>query len=292
MAQRGVGVIGFVLVALLMSLAGSSCGLIRGNPPTVTPIYITATPEPVVLPIVATETPSLTAVVAAVTLPTQPAQRSPTPTRIPQITMTPTFTPTTTDTPVTPGSVAVYGPVGGGSDGAVIGGNGVVGAGNCASVPDGAFGAIYQSDPNIPAAIGCPLAAAAINISSAYQSYQNGVMIWVSSLGAQPQSAIYALFNNGTYQRYNDTWIDGTDPVGGGAVPPDGLLEPVRGFGKVWRDHSTVRDGLGWATSGESGGGGQILLFERGEMVSVSQAGQTYILITGAPGTWTARSGG
>jgi hypothetical protein len=30
-------------------------------------------------------------------------------------------------------------------------------------------------------------------------------------------------------------------------------------------------------------------MFERGEMVSV--AGQTYILITGAPGTWSARSG-
>jgi hypothetical protein len=66
----------------------------------------------------------------------------------------------------------------------------------------------------------------------------------------------------------------------------------VRGFGKVWRDNGTVRDTLGWAMSGEAGGTAQIQLFERGEMVYVAQAGQTYLLVTGAPGTWSARAGG
>jgi hypothetical protein len=198
------------------------------------------------------------------------------------ITMTPTFTPTTTNTPVTPGSFAAFAPVGGV-------GSGSAGGTGCANIPQGVFGAIFQSDPNTQAALGCPLAISASSVGSAYQPFQNGLMIWVSSLGAQPQSAIYALYNNGTYQRFNDTFQDGVDPASSGASPPPNFLEPVRGFGKVWREQSSVRDTLGWATTGESGSTAQVLMFERGEMVSV--AGQTYILITGAPGTWSARSG-
>lgn len=275
-----IGMFGFGMIVL----AVSGCGLMQDTPPTVTPIVITATPVPQIVPIVATETPKPTSVLAAtnaVALPTQGA-RTATPTPAPPITMTPSFTPTTTDTPVTQGAVNFL-PVGGF-------GSGVGGGAGCANVPQGTFGAIYQGDPNLPAALGCPLAPAGINASSAYQPFQNGFMVWVSTLGAQPQSAIYVFYNNGTYQRFNDTFVEGVDPASGGAVPPaGGLLEPVRGFGKVWRDNPGVSGALGWATTGESGGSAQVLLFERGEMLSITQTGQTYILITGAPGTWTAR---
>jgi hypothetical protein len=279
-----------IFLVIVGMLGGAGCGALRDAPPTVTPIYITATPRPPVVPIVATETPAATAVLSSTEeislLPTQViVTRTATPTARPPITMTPTFTPTTTNTPVTPGSVAAFAPVGGF-------GSGSTGGAGCASVPQGVFGAIYQGDPNLSAALGCPLANNASSVGSAYQPFQNGLMIWVSSLGAQPQPAIYALYNNGTYQRFNDTFQDGVDPASGGASPPGGLLEPVRGFGKVWREQAAVRDTLGWATSGENGGTAQVLMFERGEMVSVAQIGQTYILITGAPGTWSARSGG
>jgi len=277
--------IGLGMVFGLVALVTGGCGLWQDAPPTVTPIIVTATPEPQVIPIVATETPAVTSVLMATDvsfLPTRAATTTATPTLPAPITMTPTFTPTMTDTPVTPG-VAAFAPVGAG-----------VGAGGeaCPTQPGGAFGAIYQGAPDIAAAIGCPLSGAVHTASSAYQTYQNGVMIWLSSLDGASQPAIYALYNNGTYQRFNDTFIDGVDPESGGETPPDGLREPVRGFGKVWRTNLGVRDGLGWATSGESGGAAQIQLFERGEMVFVTQAGQTYVLITGAPGTWTARSGG
>jgi hypothetical protein len=275
----------FLVIAGMMG--GAGCGALRDAPPTVTPIYITATPLPQVVPIVATETPAATAVLSSTQeidlLPTQVViTRTATPTAPPPITMTPSFTPTTTNTPVTPGSVAAFAPVGGA-------GSGSTGGTGCASVPAGTFGAIYQSDPTL-AALGCPLATNASSVGSAYQPFQNGLMVWVSSLGAQPQAAIYALYNNGTYQRFNDTFQDGVDPASGGASPPPGLLEPVRGFGKVWREQASARDTLGWATSGESGATAQVLLFERGEMVAL--AGQTYIMITGAPGTWSTRTGG
>ena len=285
MTRRGTF---WIFVMLLTGASGSlaGCDALRDTPPTVTPIYITATSLAPVQPIVATETPSPSPVVGSsdsALVPTQPQSRTATPTPAPPITMTPTFTPTTTNTPVTPGAVG-FAPVGGL-------GSGVSGSGGCANGPQGVFGTIFQSDPNFPAALGCPLAQNASNVSSAYQPFENGLMIWVSSLGVQAQPAIYALFNNGTYQRFNDTFTDGVDAVSSGAVPPEGRLEPVRGFGKVWRENANVRDSLGWATTGESGGGAQVLMFERGEMVGISQAGQIYLLITGAPGTWTARSG-
>lgn len=273
-----------VIAGLLGALILGGCGLWEEPPPTVTPIVITATPAAPVLPIVATETPAATSVMAATQaaiLPTQPTERTATPTPRPPITPTPTFTPTATDTPVTPGVVSFV-PVGGFVEGGAA-------SGACATVPAAMFAAILQNDPDLASGIGCPLAGPN-TVGSAYQPYQNGVMIWLSSLGTQPQPAIYALYNNGTYQRFNDTWRDG-DPQSGGEVPPDGLLEPVRGFGKVWRENPAVRNTLGWASSGEAGGNSQIQLFERGEMIAVTQAGQTYILISGAPGTWTARSG-
>ncbi|GAB4413361.1 MAG: hypothetical protein Kow00106_08170 [Anaerolineae bacterium] len=280
-----------VVIVLAASMAG--CGVLRDAPPTVTPIYITATPVPVIVPVVATETPSPSPVLAATSaalLPTRGPEHTAT-LPLPQIiTQTPSFTPTTTDTPVTPGPV-YYPPVGGV---AVAGGGGIVvgvqggGATGCATVPGGTIGAVYQSDPSIAAAIGCPLSGAPISVASAYQPFQNGVMIWIAAPG---QSLIYALYGNGTYQRFNDTFLEGVDPSSGGAVPPPGLLEPVRGFGKVWRENPSARDTLGWALTGESGGTAEFLSFERGEMVRVPQAGQTYILITGAPGTWSARAG-
>jgi serine/threonine-protein kinase len=276
------------LFGLILGLAVSGCGSLRETEPTWTPIMVTATPDGPILPIVATETPTATSVLLSTDislLPTLNTTRTATPTLPAPITMTPSFTPTHTDTPVTQDAPGAFAAVGG----AV--GSGEGSSGECSTTPQGGFGAIYQGDSTTQTALGCPLTGSSTTANSAYQPFQNGVMIWLSSLGSLPQPVIYVLFNNGTYQRFNDTFQDGVDPASSGAQPPEGLLEPVRGFGKVWRESSGVRDTLGWASAGESGGSGQVLLFERGEMVYVSQAGQTYILITGAPGTWSARAG-
>ena len=41
-----------------------------------------------------------------------------------------------------------------------------------------------------------------------------------------------------------------TDPA---IVPPDGRFQPIRGFGKLWRERPDVRDRLGWALGVELG---------------------------------------
>ena len=36
-------------------------------------------------------------------------------------------------------------------------------------------------------------------------------------------------------------------------APPEGRYQPIRGFGKVWRENPQVREQLGWAIAPEQG---------------------------------------
>lgn len=152
----------------------------------------------------------------------------------------------------------------------------------CSTPPSGGFVAVYNSDPSLAAQIGCPLGV--ISFATASQTYQTGQMVWM----AGPPQAIYVLFGTGRFQRYDDTYNSAVDPVSGGEIPPAGLIEPVRGFGKVWRTFGEVR-ALGWATSDEAGGQSTAQIFERGQMVFLPQRGMIFVLITdngGLSGGW------
>jgi hypothetical protein len=90
-------------------------------------------------------------------------------------------------------------------------------------------------------------------IQVAEQLFQNGRMFWV-----QPTGQLWVLAitgeGRGTWTIYPDTFEDGVDPeVDPNLVPPDGLLQPARGFGKLWRMNQRVREQLGWATTPEFG---------------------------------------
>jgi hypothetical protein len=52
---------------------------------------------------------------------------------------------------------------------------------------------------------------------------------------------------------YADDWNEGDPEDDPTLTPPDGLYQPVRGFGLVWRTYSEVRDRLGWAVDQEVG---------------------------------------
>jgi hypothetical protein len=126
-------------------------------------------------------------------------------------------------------------------------------------------------------------------MASASQLYEHGELFWL----AGPPTGIYALFNTGRFQRYDDTYIDGVDPVSGGEIPPAGLKEPIRGFGKVWRVFPEVR-ALGWALNDESGGQAVVQVFDRGLMIYLPQRGMIITLITdlgGLAGSWRMTQG-
>jgi hypothetical protein len=74
-------------------------------------------------------------------------------------------------------------------------------------------------------------------------------MLW-----RQDVNLIYGLGPDRLWFFTGDTWRDGLDPSDDPAIiPPNGLYQPVRGFGKVWRERPGVREALGWATAEEQG---------------------------------------
>jgi len=268
---RSHSVLKLVVLLLLVSACNSF-----GPRPTPDPIFVTATP----LPNPSTPTPADTSVVstaatadestdASALLPTLiPATDTPLPTSKP--TLTPSFTPTFTDTPPPKRSKT---PIGA--------------AGTCTATAQGGFATILAQNSAFQVGLGCAVGPATA-VSGATLSMQNGSMLYASALGDFPQKVIYALYNNGTYQRYDDNWVEGVDPSSPGETPPSGYSVPVRGFGKVWHNNPPVKNGLGWATGSEQGTGGELQRFQRGEMYFVASLKQTFIFISGTTNSWQA----
>lgn len=136
-----------------------------------------------------------------------------------------------------------------------------------------------------PASAGCPYRPAAL-VRAAEQAFEHGRMIWLdvipaasSRSGVTQAASIYVLYDAGVldawgvWQIYEDTWTAREPESDPNLVPPSGLYQPVRGFGKVWRTHPEVSDRLGWAIAPERGfqGAYQLGLNDYG------QAGSAYL---------------
>lgn len=101
------------------------------------------------------------------------------------------------------------------------------------------------------------------NITAVYQPFERGFMVFMSDRRAiwvfaqpyllantaDPAQAIAPNF--GTWFGFDDTFVEGEPEVDAAILAPEGFLQPKRGFGKVWREQTTVREALGWATQFE-----------------------------------------
>jgi hypothetical protein len=99
--------------------------------------------------------------------------------------------------------------------------------------------------------MGCPQGTVG-GVRTAEQYFERGVMVWVELTTASGALDRRIFVIRGvplplTYFIFYDPWSEG-EPESAGLTPPTGLLEPRRGFGKVWRDFPEVREALGWAT--------------------------------------------
>ena len=86
----------------------------------------------------------------------------------------------------------------------------------------------------------------------AEQRFEQGWMFWL-----QPNSQIWVLTaddaGNNIWTVYNDTFVDGEVEYDPQLEPPENRHQPVRGFGKLWRENLEVRQKIGWALELERG---------------------------------------
>jgi hypothetical protein len=133
----------------------------------------------------------------------------------------------------------------------------------------------------------------------AEQAFQNGRMFYL-----QPNQEIWVLIHidddtGGVWTRHRDTWSEDLPELDPSIVPPEeDLYQPIRGFGKLWRENPAVREALGWALEDEMGHVTDYAYYAGGEVTADgeyipgpgyhtvrSRFGQTYIFDE-TNGTW------
>ena len=99
-----------------------------------------------------------------------------------------------------------------------------------------------------PAPALCP-AGESIVSAAAEQPFEGGVMLWLEAT-----ESIYVFDrSDSSWQRFEDTWSEEQPENDPTIVPPAERFQPIRGFGKLWRDNPEVQDELGWALGPELG---------------------------------------
>ena len=119
-------------------------------------------------------------------------------------------------------------------------------------------------DSSTPSAFPTPLSCRAGVIE---QPFEHGRMFWLGKAMSERCSSehdfapgsgeiLVVIFDTsgtrGTWTVYDDTWQEDTDAESDPLLtPPAGLIQPIRGFGRVWRDELSQdqRTALGWATN-------------------------------------------
>lgn len=133
-------------------------------------------------------------------------------------------------------------------------------AGAAATVPPAATATItasvtpsHTSTPE-PTPTTDPLPTPVVSqIQVAEQVFERGRMFWL-----QPVDQIWVMVvtreGGGEWSVYQDTFEEGQPETDPSIVPPnERLLQPMRGFGKLWRENPDVRAALGWAITPEFG---------------------------------------
>jgi hypothetical protein len=144
--------------------------------------------------------------------------------------------------------------------------------------PVGAFAGVWSANREIQQRLGWAQSEQAAPVSAAYQPFEHGSMVWRGD-----EQRIYVLFEDGRWAVFADTFREGDPESNPGLIAPEGVEQPVRGFGKVWREHPEVRESLGWATTREQAVTIQVQNFERGLMVWIN--GLIYALSEAPDGT-------
>jgi len=137
------------------------------------------------------------------------------------------------------------------------GSNGTVRAWNVPVTP-GMAAAPAQPTPTAPPVIeptpapaGFPTPVYA-QVQGAEQVFEHGRMFWIRHLRqVWVMAASSDDENSGDWFCFADAFQEGDPETDPSLVPPEGLYQPKRGFGLIWREKEGIRDRLGWALTPE-----------------------------------------
>ena len=136
---------------------------------------------------------------------------------------------------------------------------------SCAIKPTGALGEVWNSFSDVQSGLKCPTQAP-LTVWGAEQTFQYGYMFWRSDT-----NKIYVMYGTGAWKEVPNTWKEGDPQKNDQIYPPAGLYQPVRGFGKVWRDFEGANPDrvpiIGWATAEERGFNYVYQAFQGGHMI-------------------------
>jgi hypothetical protein len=124
------------------------------------------------------------------------------------------------------------------------------------------------------ARLGCPKAPSTI-VWSAWQPFEHGDMIWM-----EDTDWIYALNHAGGTDSKQGQWATGGNGWRWDGItnapqltPPEGLVEPIRGFGFVWYYKlGGPTSQVGWGTAEEKGFCALVQRFDKGMLVQSTPA--------------------
>jgi len=106
--------------------------------------------------------------------------------------------------------------------------------------------------PSATATIDVQPTATLGQIQVAEEVFEHGRIFWI-----QPRKQMWVMYDNGQgtgeWKVYDDTWVDGDPASDPSIVPPEGKYQPLRGFGKLWREHQEIKDKLGFGITPEFG---------------------------------------
>lgn len=86
----------------------------------------------------------------------------------------------------------------------------------------------------------------------AEQEFQNGRMYWLQPID---QIWVATIDDEGkqVWLAFENTFEDGQPEMNPTLTPPANLLQPIRGFGKLWRENANVQALVGWSKATEIG---------------------------------------
>jgi hypothetical protein len=136
----------------------------------------------------------------------------------------------------------------------------------------------FRVDEDTAAGLGCALAPS-WETQAAHQPFERGHMLW-----REDERTIYVLVQDAPWVAYADRWTEDQPERDPDLVAPEELYQPIRGFGKVWREQlGGPKAPAGWATSEEEGFTALVQPFAEGLLIQ----GEDALYVLHSDGTWT-----